>query len=156
MRLYLILLTGAFATSACAWPRPSNISPVPSEIAESIRRLEGQRDAAYVRRDSATLDRILADDYVRTTTGALVRNKANVIQHYLHLAGPFDTAFTRDVVIRPFGKVAVVRGVHEYRYKSAAGAPVIERSRYLDVWVFRDGRWQDVATQSTTFPDSSK
>ncbi len=154
MRLHRILLTGVLATSACAWG-PRNISSELPGVAESIRRLEGQRAASYMRRDSVALDRLLADDYVRTTTRALVRDKADVLEYYLHRSPTFDTVFTRDVVIRPYGKVAVVRGVLEYRYKNAAGAPIVERNRYLDVWAFRDGRWQIVATQSTLLPPDS-
>jgi hypothetical protein len=45
----------------------------------------------------------------------------------------------------------------EYRYTNAAGNPVVERNRYLDVWTRRDGRWQLVATQATLIQaDSSR
>ena len=151
MTLYRVLLTGALATlaSACV---PRGVPSDRSDVSESIRRQERQLAIAYMRRDSVALDRLLADDYVRTTTRALVRNKAEILEYFLHRSPTYDTVFTRDVVIRPHGSVAVVHGVKEYRYKNAVGAPVVERNRYLDVWAFRDARWQIVATQATLVP----
>ncbi len=156
MTLYRVLLTGALATSASACV-PRRVPSERSDLVESIGRLEGQRAIAYMRRDSVALDRLLADDYVRTTTRALVRNKADILEYFLRRSPTFDTVFTRDVVIRPHGSVAVVHGVIEYRYKDAAGAPIVERNRYLDIWAFRNARWQMVATQATLVPpDSSR
>jgi hypothetical protein len=154
--LYRLASICALATSACAHGS-RGISSELSDVAESIRRLDGQRAAAYIRRDSVALDRLWADDYVRTTTRALVRNKADIIQFYLHRSPTYDTVFTRDLVIRRYGMVAVAHGIIEYRYKNTAGAATVERDRYLDVWAFRDGRWQVVATQATLVPpDSSR
>ncbi len=61
----------------------------------------------------------------------------------------FESLELSDLNVRLEGNIAVVTGVNHVRGRDDKGQPLDRRSRFTDVFVKRDGRWQVLATQGT-------
>lgn len=107
----------------------------------AVVRLEHEWLAA---RDSATLDRILASDFVHVTPGGHFLSKRAHVEWTVAHPRPQNAWFAR-LDIRVFGNAAVATGV------VARPGPVdrTKRSAFTDVFVCRDGRWQAVSAEET-------
>lgn len=60
-----------------------------------------------------------------------------------------DSLELSDLRVRIEGNTAVVTGVNSSKGRDEKGLPFDRRSRFTDVFVKRDGRWQVLATQGT-------
>lgn len=122
-----------------------------SQVEEELRRLNAAVSEMQVRKDVAAATRLLADDYVFLQADGQVSNKAQ------NIAGLGDPAFvcesltTDGVEVRVFGDVGVITGRAHFRAKFK-GQEVDDELLYTDVWVKRQGRWQNVVSQATRRP----
>jgi len=93
-------------------------------------------------RDAATLERILAPDFVHVLpSGDFITKEQHIAWFKQHGSNP-DARF-KDMRVRIYGSVAVVTGT------------VIAKERetvFTDVFVQRDGRWQAVNAQENVVP----
>jgi uncharacterized protein (TIGR02246 family) len=125
-----------------------------SKVEEEIRRLEREWFDSYVRGDRAAFDRIVADDAVMTYGNGKVGNKSEAIAE---IKAPADASYSLtsdDVQVRVYGDAAIVTGrVTEKGIFN--GRSLNSQSRYTDVWVRRNGRWQVVAAQNTRLPQET-
>jgi ketosteroid isomerase-like protein len=113
----------------------------------------GVQDAlidAYVHRDTATLDRILADEYtfINDDAGGVV-NKKQILDSFRSGGDREITSYIRqDDHVRWYGDVAVLT----YRYHSNEtykGQDAGGDFRVTRIFVKREGRWQIVGGQET-------
>jgi ketosteroid isomerase-like protein len=122
----------------------------PSDSVESqLLKLEREWLDAYLNRDVAAMERIEADEFTITHGNGQVLSKAQEIAN-LKSAGPKDPAeafSTEEVKVRIYGDAAVLTGI--VVMKNARGT---QRSRYTDVYIKRDGRWQVAASHLTSLP----
>jgi ketosteroid isomerase-like protein len=104
---------------------------------------------ALVSRDMAALNRIIADDYLITVSDGRVLNKTQDLEPITSDGVRFLSAVPEDLNVRIFGETAVVtgRGIYQITFKNRS-ATIYER--FTDVYVKRHGRWQPVASHSTT------
>ena len=114
---------------------------------QEIQSLERAWMAAWVERDRATCERILADDFVLTSARGILMPKND------WLAGAMSsfacTAFAwEELLVRPFGETAIVHG-RSRQQASVAGQDWSGVFLVTDVWVRRDGRWQVVSRHGT-------
>ena len=116
-------------------------------IEQELRGLENQWQEALTRRDVAMLDRLMADDYVLTTVGGEVVNKARVLAEVKSANATADVRNT-EVAVRVYRSVAVVTGLVLISGKFN-DKDVSTRSRYIKVYVKRQGQWRVVAAQAT-------
>jgi ketosteroid isomerase-like protein len=111
-------------------------------------RLERDWDAAFHRGDVAFVETVLAEEFLATypngTRGDRARELANVAAFDQHI----DSSTLDDFIIRIYGDTAVVRFTQRL-VGPMQGKPVELTFQYIDVFVYRDGRWQCVASQST-------
>jgi len=121
-----------------------------SRDVEIISDIEQQLAKAWVNRDRATIDAILAPDWSVTDVAGRVLTKQQVMQE------SFDSADRRieamaidDVKVRTFGDTAVATGRTRATgsYRGTSQSVVL---RFTDVFVRRDGRWQAVASHGST------
>lgn len=119
---------------------------------QAVRDLERRYRDAVMRQDATALGRILADDFIATSSRGEVRDKAKEIADI----GPSPDfkmeGFTLDdVSVRLFRDTAVVTGRSTLRaaFKGQSGTSIF---RYTRVYVKRGGRWQAVAQQLTRVP----
>ena len=106
---------------------------------------------AYDDNDVDAMRRIVADEFQIVYPNGNVVDKAGTIA-FLAPGRPDDPAtrqYTEGTVVRVDGDAAVLTGLYVTEGPSAT-----RRSRYTDTWVWRDGRWQIVASQLTLLSSS--
>lgn len=122
-----------------------------TKVEQEIKKLEREWFDAYVRGDRAAFDRIVADDVVITYGNGSVGNKSQAIAE---IKAPADSSYSLtsdDIQVRVYGETAIVTG-RVTEKGTFNGRGLNSQSRYTDVWVRRNGRWQVVAAQSTRLP----
>jgi hypothetical protein len=129
-------------------PNASN-TPALSAVGENtdqvITSLENQWVAAIVKKDTATIDRLLADDFSGTTDDQIY-SKADAIEDVK--SGTHESLELDNIKVRTFGDTAVVTmGQTE---KSRHGDTDFS-GHYLftDVWAKKNGQWIAVASHGS-------
>jgi len=107
-----------------------------------------ERDQAVQRGDTATFDRMCADDYVSTNNVGLVRTKAQVIEDLKSGALKVESMISDDVNVRVQGDTAIVTGRVTTKVQDR-GRDTSGQNRFTQVYMKRNGRWQLVAFQQT-------
>ena len=128
-------------------PRPEE-SP---QVEQQIMQFERDWSAAYLKHDTATIARLLADDYVGTDGRGIVTNRADEIEEAAvpkpgSPAPPFEVLdeTVTDMKVRVYGDTAVLNGrvIEKIRTKEKESEIQYRRTT---VWVKRQGRWQCVS-----------
>ena len=138
-----------FCVLAAAWAATaaSQTRPVQSDQ-QILIALEHDWDDAFYRKDLRFIEHLLADEYVATYDDGTQGDRAKELTQTADFNQQVDSSILDDFTVKVYGDTAVVRftkhlagpsqGVrHEVTYRS------------IDVFVWRTGRWQCVATQST-------
>jgi ketosteroid isomerase-like protein len=120
-------------------------APAPEGVEQIITRLEQDWVTAILKKDTATLDRVLADDFIGTTDDQSYAkvDAMDDVQNGTHESLELD-----NVRVRVFGDTAVATmGQTE---KSRHGQ-VDFSGHYLftDVWTKRNGQWLAVASHGS-------
>jgi ketosteroid isomerase-like protein len=121
-------------------------SPVPSG-AEEVERLEQELVTAIGKKDLATYDRIVADDYVVFDPAGKILTKAEIMASYQSGSRGYSGLEIYDVSGRVFGDTAVV-SARTKGFRHEDGRDVPNRVRYIRVFSRRGGRWQAVSQMS--------
>jgi ketosteroid isomerase-like protein len=139
----------AFALiSACstAGARGDGSVPVPDdskasvEAAQELRQLQQQWRRALSARDTAFFQRVLADEFL-LTGDATTQTKSDFLLELADTNGTVPEAHAEETNIRLFGNFAVTTGLVRY---DLPGNPTPVTSRFTEVWVRRDGQWQNI------------
>ncbi len=149
MRLASILAIITISTSAFALTT-NTITPKNAE--QAIREIEGRYRDAVMRQDVAAVGRILADDFIATSSRGEIRDKAKELDDIKPSPDFKMEAFNLDdLSVRIFGDAAVVTGrcTLQVAFKGKSGTSVF---RYTRVYVKRNGQWQVAAQQLTRMP----
>ena len=118
-------------------------------VEEQLTSLVRQWDEAIVKRDTATLDRLLASDF-KFVGG---RNKAEYLDSIkTQAADAVTSAVSTDLEVLFYGSTAVVTGVDTISGQDK-GQPYTAKWLYTDVWVKRAGRWQCVRTHASFYDE---
>ena len=129
--------------TASASQRP----PVQSDQQILIELEQGWNEAFY-HKDIAFIEGILADEFVATYDDGSRGDKARELALVTEFNQQVESAIPDKFTVSVYGDTAVVWftlrlvGIRQ-------GQRAEVTFRYTDVWVFRDGRWQCVSTQST-------
>lgn len=119
----------------------------------AIADLEHRLAAAWVARDRAFIEALLADDWSVTDPAGQVLTKRQVVD------GAFESDERRidamaidDLRVRLLGATAVATGRTRATgsYRGQSGSAVL---RFTDVFQVREGRWQIVASHGTMAPE---
>ena len=137
--LGLVLLVLAFLPVVNAQTRESHRD---EKVAAELIALVRSWDAALVKHDAETLDKLLAAEF---TMGGL--SKAAYLAHVKSPRNEIVSATSGKFDVRVYGETAVLIATDEIKFQRA-GVETVEWYRYIDVWVKRDGRWQCVVTES--------
>lgn len=132
---------------------PAFAGPPQSEsTAAAVMKVEHEWLAALQTHDVATLARVLAREYIDSDFQGEAITRAQFLAYF---AGPaprptplIQQSFA-DTKVRfvADGEVAIVTGVVVTRIRP----DLVRHSRFTDVFVWRDGRWQAVTGQETHF-----
>jgi len=117
-------------------------------VEQELIKLENDWADAWIKRDLAFFDRIMADDYTWTSPWGEVFTKA----HNLALVRSGEDVITSWVLaeleVRVYGDAAVVTGCSTIK-ETYKGEDVSGHERWTHTWVKRAGRWQCVAGHSS-------
>jgi ketosteroid isomerase-like protein len=115
---------------------------------EAVRQLHSEIVQAQLTSDTATLDRLWADDHIFTNPLGVVQSKAQRLAE-IHSGGRTLEAFSiADIEVRAYGDTAVVTSRATLKGQRQ-GQDISGQYRGIDVYVKRQGRWQVVAAQAT-------
>jgi len=125
---------------------------------QEVLKVENDWNQALVNRDTASLQRFYADEYLYTDPDGLVWDKAKDLANLASGSAARLSAYKLDdTSVRMYGDVAVVtgrntiKGVFERVYSDVSGA-----YRFTDVFVKRNGRWQCIASQASRIVERKK
>src|SRR5262245_24166736 len=150
MKTLAIVFGLTVALAQCVLGQTSPGSPEASNATkESIVRLCTAWDDAYIHRDLAALERILADDYIGIDEEGNVTKKADEIT--LTKAGDLvikSVSRIEPLTVRLHGGAAIVTGfsIVNQQYK---GADVTGRFRFTIVCIQEGGRWRIASWQGS-------
>jgi ketosteroid isomerase-like protein len=144
-----LLLAGALYL--CGQAKPAKNFPataVKPSVEQTLMQMERDWGAAEIKKDYAAVERILADDWVGIDYSGNIVPKEQAIADLKSGTSTLASEVLGPMTVRVFGNTAVVTGSDAEkstdRGKDSSGNYV-----WTDVFVFRNGRWQAVASQST-------
>ncbi len=116
-----------------------------SDSAAKILALENKWNEAYQRGDIATMNSLLADDFVITVEDGNIFSKSGYIAHVGDPDNKVMVSEMSDLKVRIHGNAAVVTGVYHEK-GTTKGKPYEFHDRLTDVWLFENSRWQVIAS----------
>jgi ketosteroid isomerase-like protein len=129
----------AGTAQAISAPAPDNAAPA------QLEKLERDWIAAIVAKDTATLERLLADDFAGTTNEQRY-SKADAIEDVK--TGTHESLQLEDVEVRVFGDTAVATMVQNEKSRHD-NEDFSGRYFFTNVWVKRNGEWRAVASHGS-------
>ena len=161
-KLTCIVVLGSMLTAgACARetrqeaaPATPAVAAAPTESREQIEatitQLERDWVAAIVKKDTASLDRLLADEFNGTSPTAHTYTKAMAIDDLKNGTYVVDSMDLDEVSVNAYGDTAVAFTSQEEKSRYA-GKDLGGHYHFTDVWTKRDGRWQAVASHGSRY-----
>lgn len=99
-----------------------------------VEALERKRFAAQVSKDFDFLEKVFADDLVYTHSSGKQDNKQAYIQSIRDGKSVYDKIDVDEIIVRDYGKTAVVNGKVTITQGTASGKPTILPLRYTVVY----------------------
>jgi ketosteroid isomerase-like protein len=156
--LAIAVALSALGIAACARTTTTETSsaapaivPASTENVEAVvEKLERQWVDAIVKKDVATLERLLADDFSGTSADAHSYTKTMAINELT--SGKFVAAEMSldEISVSQYGDVAVAFTSQQEK-STYDGRDTSGHTHFTDVWVKRDGGWQAVASHGTRY-----
>ena len=152
-RALLALALAACAPLLIACGMAARSAPGAPADEAAIRDVLRQWDDAFARRDVEALGRLLTDDFTLTNAAGQVIDRNQYLMSIVKAPDMHQAAGgSEDVQVRMIGEsVAVVTGRSPVKGRPGGRALVVPgQYRFTDVYAKRDGRWQAVASHSTS------
>jgi len=143
-------LVGSLAIASLL-TEPARAQAAPDAVRAELLALEARWDSAVVRKDLATLERIIAPSFVYIGADGSVSSRAEMLAGLRAPELEIDPFETRDVQVRLYGETAILTGWFEQTGR-VGGRPYRVRSRYTDVYVREAGRWVAVSAHASSMP----
>lgn len=142
------ILLGVLGVLLAAAPVGIAQEPAHDSAAERVRNLERSKFDALQRRDNNTLEAMLDNELLWVAPNgslwaksAYLANLHNPDWHLLQIA-------PESMSLQVFGDVAIVVGIYHER-GLRTGHPYLERCRFIDTWVLKNGKWMCIAVTAT-------
>ena len=110
-------------------------------------QLERDWDAAFLRNDVPFIANILADEFIATYGDGSRGDKAKELTLAAEFNQQIDSSTLDEFMVKVYGDTAVV-WFSRHLVGPSQGRRLEVTYRYIDVFVWRAGRWQCVASQS--------
>lgn len=133
----LLLCTSAYGAT-CPVGQPKNEA--------ALVQIEHTWVRAVEQHDSAALECILADEFEEADFDGSLINRSTMLASATKPGNGHDEL--TDLQAHIYGDVAYIRGIGVH---IANGQPT-GKTRFTDIFVYRDGRWQCVAGHDSRFP----
>jgi len=137
----LLLITFLLASTSAT----ISVAQQKSELTSKILALEAKWNEAYKRNDIATMNSLLADDFIITVEDGTTYSKSGYIANAGDGAMHVEISEMSNLKVTLHGSVAVVTGAYHEK-GTLNGKPYEWRDRLTDVWMNSGGRWQLIAS----------
>lgn len=117
--------------------------------AEAVRQLDRAWHRAYLNRDLAALEAILADDWIAFTAEQRAVTRAELLEGQRNAPEGARISF-EEGTLHVFGATAITTGSTE-----VIAVDVHIRQRFTRIYAKREGRWQAVAVQLVPIPEET-
>lgn len=142
--LLLVAMVGAGLCAAVSAAEPASND----KAADTIRHLEEKWASAAAKKDAGPLENLLADDYVLTISDGRQLDKSTLVDALKDGTFAVDSATYSDMKVRTWGDTAVATG--RLALKAKWGETDIGGNyAFTDTFVRHDGKWQEIAAQTT-------
>jgi hypothetical protein len=148
MNLHASIITRFVVTLSVAGVVPAIAAPLPPDLAIAAKNY----DRATVESDTATLERLFADEYVLVNSDASVENKQQAIADFRLPGFKIDPYVLTQPVEMAWDNGAVIGGVVQLSW-TQDGKHQQRLIRIAHVWAKRRGTWQMTYTQVTRVPE---
>ena len=113
-------------------------------VEQELIKLEKELADAWVKRNVAFFDRVIADDFTWTAPYGIVSTKAQSLATLKSGEDVVTSWVVDEMKVRVYGDAAVATGRSTIK-ETYKGEDVSGQYRWTDTWVKRAGRWQCVA-----------
>ena len=114
-----------------------------------IVALEKAWNQAYKLGDRKALDELLEDRIVIVNDDGSMQNKAEFLASIKKSNSQEQQVTPESINVHVYGNSATATGV--FRAKGTEGGkPYLRRERFVDTWVYQNGKWQCAAASATT------
>ena len=119
-----------------------------SKDADSLKAINAAFINGYITRDTASLSRIFANDFILVNPAGQRRNRQEVLNGFI-TSPHFSVCKVDTVEIRLFGSMGLVHARAVFTIDQN-GQTTTGKTDYLDVYEKRKGRWVAVAAHVTS------
>jgi len=119
----------------------------PGAVVEELTRLSRTVEDAAVKKDRATLERLYSDDYSFIHSNGTVQTKTQDIADLASGDIKWTSVTVTDVNVRTYGDAAIRTQIETLQGTEKGYVPGPRQT--TNVWVKREGRWQQVAGEAT-------
>lgn len=141
----------------CSAQTPNKKDTKQSKIEAELMQLERDIGQANINRDKAFFERVEADEFIFTDSGGGITTKAEDVASLDKPPGEYKLVSYEvdEMKVAIYGNTAVVTG-RTTTVSRGKDREVTGKSRFTDVFVKRDGRWQLVAGHSSRIREPQK
>lgn len=144
---FVVLVAGSLFVAASPLPAVQTPNEVDAEQTR-ILALENAWNQAEEHKDVRALDSLLDPSLVYIDYDGSMLTKAQFMASVQAPELHPEQIINESMMARVYGGSAVVTGI--YREKGVQnGKPYLRRGRFTDTWVYQNGMWTCVASQST-------
>jgi ketosteroid isomerase-like protein len=149
MRRTIVL--GAILSALCCTVFAQSKEQPPSGAEQTVMRIERELLSAVLKGDASANERYLADTFVFTGPDGTMENRAQAIADLKSGDLKLQSASLDNAKVQVYGDTAVVTYSSNDKgtYK---GKDITGKTRWTDVFVNHNGRWQLVASHGTMLP----
>ena len=120
-------------------------------VEQELIKLENEWGDALIKHDPAPIDKMLADDFIGTTSEGTIYTKAQLLEGVKSSKEDIISMVDDEVKVHVYGDAAVMSARNTIKMR-VEGKETIFLDRYTDAWVKRDDRWKCVAGHNSTIP----
>jgi hypothetical protein len=149
--VYALALVANAACTSIAHAQQIDWAIPPHTAAErAVARVDSLRLTALLARDTVVVRRVYADSFRSILPSGAVRTKAEFLRDLASGAQRYDTVHHAGQRVEVMRDVAIITGYSTQRGREAqTGTSLVTQTRYVRMYVRRDGRWQLLYTQLT-------
>ncbi len=126
----------------------SATAPDAETVAAELRALEARLDQARVAGDMSVFEAVLGPGFRTTSPVGAIADRDQSLKDFATRTMNVTRSESKDIVVRPFGNVAIITGVADMDV-SVRGLGVSGEYAYTHVYMKSEAGWQVVAAHSS-------
>jgi len=150
----ILILTTTIATESFAQAPKPTANKSQESIAATIKALSTDWSTAMLKGDASILERIWATDFIYVEPNGKRFNKVEGIAGMKNSTEKLTSAVAGSIDVRVYGGGTVAVDIGDYKEVGTDkdGKPFERLSRFTNVWVLKEGKWQCVSGHASSVP----